>query len=68
MGLLINRNSKTDQHSRVPLVGAEVADTYTFKLFAIKVPIFANIRINILIFILKFVMKIYDFDRGCQTT
>jgi hypothetical protein len=43
------------------LVGAEVADVYTFELFAPKVPILANIRINILIIILKFIMKIYDF-------
>jgi hypothetical protein len=51
----------------MPLVDAEVAGVYTFELFAIKVPIFANIRINILTFILKFTMPIYDFDRGCQT-
>jgi hypothetical protein len=47
------------------LVCVEVIDGYAFELFVIDVPIFANIRINILILILKFTMKIYAFDRGC---
>jgi hypothetical protein len=50
----------------MPCLGAEVMDMYAFELFAIKLPIFANIRINILTFILKFTMKTNDFDRGCQ--
>jgi hypothetical protein len=54
-----------DRYPETPLGIAEVLDIYAFEVFVIEVPIFARIRINILTFILKYIMQIYDFGRGC---
>jgi hypothetical protein len=63
----VGGNPEPDWYLGRPVRGAEVTDVYAFELFVIEGPIFANIRINILIFILKFIMPTYYVDRGCPT-
>jgi hypothetical protein len=49
------------------VLGAGGIVAYTFELFVIDAPIFANIRINILITITYIHMHIFSVDRGCRT-